>query len=44
LRRSPALRRIGATRGTARDHSDGSKDIVTIANGAAAAGCAQTIP
>jgi hypothetical protein len=32
-------------RGVARDHDDGSKHIVTIANGAAAAaGGAQTIP
>jgi hypothetical protein len=30
--------------GAARHHSDGSEHIVTIADGAAAAGCAQTIP
>jgi hypothetical protein len=44
LRRPPASQRVGVTRAAARDYSDGSKHIVTIANGAAAAGGVQTIP
>jgi hypothetical protein len=41
LRHRPASRRIGVACGAARDRSDGGKDNVTIATGAAAAASAQ---
>jgi hypothetical protein len=44
LRRRPRSLWVGVARGAARDHNDGGKDNVTVANGAVAEGRVQTIP
>jgi hypothetical protein len=44
MRRRPASRLVDAACGAARDRGNSGKDNVTIADGAVAAGHAQTVP